>query len=366
MKIECVKEKLYGVTSKAERVTGKGLTLPVLSCLLLEVKNNSLHIKATNLDIGIEMNFPVKVTEEGTVCVSGLVLNSFLSNLYTDKNIILETVKENLKITTSKTSIVLKATPHEDFPTIPQVTEGTSFVVEIEEFLKGLTAVWYSSSTSTMKPELSSIYIYQEDDSIVFVATDSFRLAEKRIKTKKTKDFGTILLPFKNVSEILKVFEDVKGPVSIEVNKNQISFASEGIYLTSRVVDGVFPDYKQIIPKKNTTQVILLKQDFVNALKISNVFSDAFRQINMKVDVSNKIFQIKTKNMDVGESTTELDAAVSGESIEINFNYKYIMDCFQSVASDSVSLEFSALNRPMIIRGISDKSFTYLVMPMNK
>lgn len=366
MRIECVKEKLQEAVNKAERVTGKNLTLPVLACLRMEAKNNSFSIKATNLDIGVEMTFPVKVEEEGIIAVPGNILNNFLSNLYSDANIILETIKGNLKITGGKTSILLKAAPHDDFPTIPKVIAGSSFTVEIEEFLKGLTSVWYSSSTSTMKPELSSVYIYHEDDSLVFVATDSFRLAEKRMKTKKTKDFGTILIPFKNVSEILRVFEGISGPVSVEVNKNQISFSSEGIYLTSRVVDGVFPDYKQIIPKKSTTSVILLKQDFVNTLKISNIFSDAFRQINMKVDVQKKSFEIKTKNADVGESVSELSAALSGGNIEINFNYKYIMDCFQSIASDSVSLEFSEMNRPMIIRGVSDKSFTYLVMPMNK
>ncbi|MDD5050592.1 MAG: DNA polymerase III subunit beta [Candidatus Pacebacteria bacterium] len=366
MKIECTKEKLFGAVSKAEKISGKHLTLPVLSCILLEAKKNALYVRATNLDVGVEISFPVKVDEEGIVAVSGSVLSGFLSNLYTDKNIKLETIKGNLSLTGGKTSITIKSLPHEDFPTIPKIQDGTVFHLESTDLLKGLTSVWYASGTSSMKPELSSVYMYAEDDSLVFVATDSFRLAEKRIKTKKPKDFSHVLIPFKNVLEIVRIFEEVKGEITVEANKNQISFSAEGIYLTSRVVDGVFPDYKQIIPKKFGTEVILLKQDLVNTLKISNIFSDSFRQVHMKADPKKEVFEVQTKNADVGESISSPEAALTGEPIEINFNFKYIMDCFQSIDADSVSLEFSALNRPMVMRGVADRSFTYLVMPMNK
>ncbi len=366
MKIECIKEKLYGAVSKAEKISGKHLTLPVLSCILLEVKNNILYVRSTNLDVGVEISFPVKADEDGIVAVSGAVLSGFLSNLHTDKNIKLETVKGNLSVVGGKTSITIKSLPYEDFPTIPKISDGTTFHLDSRDLLKGLTSVWYASGTSSMKPELSSVYMYVEDDSLVFVATDSFRLAEKKVKTKKPKDFAHILIPFKNVLEIVRIFEEVSGEIVVEANKNQISFSADGIYLTSRVVDGVFPDYKQIIPKKFASEVILLKQDLVNALKISNLFSDSFRQVHMEVDPKKKLFEIQTKNADVGESVSSPEAAITGEDIAINFNFKYIMDCFQSIDADSVSLEFSALNRPMVIRGIGDRSFTYLVMPMNK
>ncbi len=366
MKLECTKEKLWAAVSKAEKIAGKHLTLPVLSCILLEAKNNLLSVKATNLDVGVEIAFSVKIEEEGTIAIPGGILSGFLSNLHTDKNIKLETVKGNLFVSSAKTAITIKSVPHEDFPTIPRIADGTTFPIDAGDLLKGLTSVWYSSGTSSMKPELSSVYMYADEDALVFVATDSFRLAEKRIKTKKPKDFSHILIPFKNVIEVTRIFEDTKGEIQVHVNKNQISFSTEGVYFTSRVVDGVFPDYKQIIPKKFGTEVILLKEDLVNALKISNIFSDAFRQVHMNVNPPKKLFEIQTKNADVGESTTSPEAAMTGDALEINFNYKYIMDCFQSIDVDSISLEFVALNRPMVIRGVSDRSFTYLVMPMNK
>ena len=136
--------------------------------------------------------------------------------------------------------------------------------------------------------------------------------------------------------------------------------------MVSRVIDGVFPDYKQILPKEEKTKVLLLKQDLINSLKISNIFSDSFNQMNISIKKGDKIIKIKTKNNNIGENTNKIEANIEGEDIEVNFNYKYIIDCLPSIISDSVSLSFNGINKPLVIRGTSDKTFTYLVMPMNR
>lgn len=368
MKIECIQEKLKEAVGYADRISNKNATLPVLACLLFDAsQKNQLTIKATNLDLGIEMVVPVKTVEGGVIAIPSHTINSFLINSTSDeKGITLETDHSNLKIKTTHNSGLIKVSPHEDFPSIPKVSNEKSFSLNSADFVKGLRSVWYSSSISSIKPELSSVYVYCEGDFVVFVATDSFRLAEKKIKIKKTGDFGQILLPHKNIPEIIKVLESINDEVMINLDKNQISFSYKGIYLISRVIDGTFPDYKQIIPKTTSTEVIVLKQDFVNTLKLSNVFSDKFNQINIKVDPSSKKCQIRTKNNDVGENTTMLDSTITGEAVDINFNYKYIIDCLQSIDSDSVSLVFSGLNKPVVITPVSDTSFRYIVMPMNR
>lgn len=164
----------------------------------------------------------------------------------------------------------------------------------------------------------------------------------------------------------MRVLENINDEVEVSLDKNQISFSYKGIFLISRVIDGVFPDYKQIIPKSSSTEVTVLKQDLVNALKLSNIFSDKFNQVNIKINPNSKLCEIRTKNNDVGENVSSLDAAITGEALEINFNYKYIIDSFQSIDSDSVTLSFSGLNKPLIINPVSDPSFRYLVMPMNR
>ena len=366
MKVECLKEKFCSAVSKVEKITGKNMTLPVLSCILIEARENSLFLRATNLDLGIEIKVPAKVHTSGVVAVPGSVLNGFLSNLSDDSSLFLEESNGNFQIKNKENQALIKSQSSEDFPTIPQIKDGRSHEINSGDFVRGLKSVCYSASLSGIKPELSSVYLYTEDDFLFFVATDSFRLAEKKIKIKKISDFGQILIPLKNVLDLLKIIGDEKDVLNINFNKNQISFEYRDVYIVSRVIDGVFPDYRQIIAKEFKTEVIVLKQDLVGVLKISNIFSDSFNQINIKVSKTEKILEFKTKNSNVGENINRLSCTVEGEDIEINFNYKYIIDCFASIEADTVSLSFNGLNRPMVIRGVSDKNFTYLVMPMNR
>ena len=366
MNIECIKEKLSYAVGKAERITGKNITLPILSCLLLEADSSTLTIKATNLDIGIEISIPVKVIKPGKVAVSGSVLYNFISNITNDKNITLEVSSGNLKVSTNHSQSIIKAFPVDDFPNIPRIEDKKPFTFNVPYLIKGLKSVMYSSSVSTIRPVLSSVLVLSEEDSVVFAATDSFRLSEKKVPVKKHKEFSQILIPFRNIGEIIRTLEDIKDDVEVYLTENQIAFSHQDIYITSRVIDGAFPDYKQIIPKEVKTEVVVLKQDFVSSLRISNIFADKFSQVIFHVSPKEKMFRITTKNMDVGENVNTLDAVIKGEELTISFNYKYIIDCFQSIDSDSVSLSFSSTNKPMIIRGVSDKSFLYLVMPMNK
>ncbi len=366
MNIECIKEKLSYAIAKAERVTSKNITLPVLSCILLEASNSTLTIKATNLDLGIEITLPVKVVTPGKIAVSGSVLYNFITNITNDKNIKLETIDGNLKVSTKHSESIIKAFPVDDFPNIPKVSSDKPFTFNAPNLIKGFKSVMYSASNSTIRPVLSSILLHSEDDSVVFVATDSFRLGEKRVNVKKHKEFNQILIPFKNVGEIIRTLEDIKEDVSVFLNENQIAFSYNDIYITSRIIDGSFPDYKQIIPKETKTEVTVLKQDLVSALRISNIFSDKFSQVVFTIKPKEKLFRITTKSMDIGENINNLDVVAKGDDLTISFNYKYIIDCFQSVEADSVSLTFFYQSKPMVIRGVGDKSFLYLVMPMNK
>ena len=366
MKIECTKSKIAEAVSKAEKITGKNLTLPVLSCILIEAKGNEATIRSTNLDLGIEIVIPVKVHEEGTIAIPGSILNSFLTQSAGDKNVILETLEGNVKVTSESGMTVIKSLPSEDFPTIPRIHGEKEFKVSAKELIRGVKAVWYSSATSSMKPELSSVYIYADNDGLIFVATDSFRLAEKKVKMKNLQDFGSILIPVKNIPEIMRILEGAQSEVDMTISKNQISFSFAGVYLTSRVVDGIFPDYKQIIPKEFKTHVTVLKQDVISALKVATIFSDKFNKLSVKAHPSEKAFEFSTRNADVGESINKIESVLDGDDLDINFNYRYITDCFQSLEADSMSFDFNGLTRPLIIKGISDSSFTYLVMPINK
>ncbi len=365
MKIECIKEKLSAAISKAEKITNKNGTLPVLSCIMLETKNQNLIIRSTNLDSAFEIEIPAKSTIPGKVAVPGVIFSSFISSLK-EKSVTLETKDGNLLITTEHYQTTIKAFSHEDFPNIPRIETQEHFFVPAKAFLKALRCVSYSASVSSVKPELASVYIYSEAGFLVFVSTDSFRLAEKRLKLKETKDMEPIVVPIKNVNDIVKIFDDSEDDIVVASEKNQISLSTKSMYFVSRLVDAPFPDYQEIIPKKFTTETTLLKQDLVDSLKTLSVFSDKFNQANMKIVPSKKSFVLSSKANDVGESQSIIDAAVSGEDIDMNFNHRYISECLQSIDSDALSLSFSGATKPLVVRGVSDSSFTYLVMPMNR
>lgn len=366
MKFICSKEKLQNIIAKAERISGKNSTLPVLSCVILETKGNNLIVRATNLDVGIENTVAVKVESEGIVAVPGAIFLQYLSNISNDENIAVEMVNKNILLTSSKNEATVKTIPHDDFPTIPKVESDKKCKISANSLIHGLKSVWYSASISSMKPELASVYLYPKDSSLMFVATDSFRLAEKRIDVKEIDSFESVLVPFRNVSEIIRIFDGVVGDIEVIFDDGQIAFIYDGLYLVSRIVDGSFPDYKQIIPKDNITEVTVLKQDLIQALKLSNVFSDKFNQIHMTIRPDDKIFEIDSKNVDKGENKNNVEATLRGEPVEINFNHRYLGDAFSSINSESVVLMFNGSNRPMVMRGVNDNSFMYLVMPLNR
>lgn len=365
MKIECSIDKIKKALSSVDRVTGKNLTLPVLSSILWVAENNNLKLRATNLNLGVEISIPAKIEKEGIIAVKGDILSSLFSNIQDDHSVKFELIENNLSIKTKRNSILLKSIPSDDFPTIP-IIKGEEIIIPNNKFIDGIKSVYYSSAISEIKPEIGSVYIYPEDDMLVFVATDSFRLAEKKVRIKQKLSFNGILIPFKNIIEIIKILDGINDDLKITIQKNQISFSLNNIYLTSRIIDGSFPDYKQIIPKIPTTKIIVLKQDLLSSLRVSNIFSDKFNQITLNINPKKKIFEIESRNSDIGENKSLVEGALSGEDVSANFNYKYVLDCFQSIDNDSLSLELSGNNKAMIIKGIGDPSFLYLVMPMNR
>jgi DNA polymerase-3 subunit beta len=366
MKIECIIEKIKERVIQAERITGKNLSLPILGFVMLIAEKKSLKIRSTNLDLGVEFTIPAKVEKEGCVVVSGSVLSGIFSGLFAGKNVTLELVNENLVITTVKNTTLIKSYPVDDFPIIPQVKKGVSITIPAEDFVFGVRSVGYSSAVSDIKPEIASVYMYNLNKKIVFAATDSFRLAEKSIKKREESEFQGVIIPIKNINEIIRVYDGVTQNIKISFDQNQIMFLSDGVCITSRIINGIYPDYKQIIPTKFTTEATTLKEDVVNALKLTNVFTDKFNKVNIKADPKNKTLELSAKNIDVGENMTSIDARIEGDGFDMNFNYKYVLDGFQSIQQDSVVLKYDSEREVLIIRGVSDDSFVYLVKPMNK
>jgi len=367
MKTICEKKELVNALVITEKITGTNPTLPILSCLLLIVKDNILTIRSTNLELGIEVYVPVKSEEDGIVAVPGHIFYNTIQNTQ-DNQISIETQKNTIVIQTKHSKTVLNTQTYEDFPSLPVINKNDVYTLKSIDLIKGINSVVYSASNSTIKPELSSVYIYEHDKKIFFVSTDSFRLAEKAIQVKEKNVLEkSFLLPIRNSIEILRILNQLQNDnVLVKVDKNQISFECNNVFITSRIIDGVFPDYKQIIPKDHISEAIVLKQDLLNVFKKINIFSDKFGQISIDIQPKKKSFVINTNNNNIGQTSDSIDAVIKGEALTMSFNYRYIYDCLNSIQSDSVLLLFTGIGKPLIIKGVSDESFLYLVMPMNK
>ena len=367
MKMSVIKEKLLTAVLIAERITGKKETLPILSCVLFRV-DKELLICATNLEAGVEVRVLGDIGEKGLVAVPSGVLSQTLRSMGGDK-VTLSLGEGNLIIESRGTRTLIKSVPHEEFPTLPGSKKEKPFVVPRERLIDGLQAVSYAASPSMIRPELGSIYVSVKDGVLTCVATDSFRLAEKVIKEGKRggEEDVELLIPLKHALEIIHILEHSSAEeVSMSADESQLTIAADGIRYVSRIVDGVFPNYIEIIPKSFSVEATALKSDFSETLKKARVFAGADQHVGFHVYPKKKVFTATAQSADVGEMSDSIDAAVSGEDIDINFHIGYLADCLPSVKSDSVTLSFSGAGKPLVIRGVSDPSFMCLVMPLNR
>ncbi|MEK7148499.1 MAG: DNA polymerase III subunit beta [Patescibacteria group bacterium] len=366
MNFTCNRDSIQKCVMSADRVTGKNLSLPILNSVFLETNKKSLIIRATNLEVGVEFQIPAEIKSEGSTAIPGSLFYNILASLPDEENITISVSNNVCKIITKTKNITIKGFIPDDFPTIPIITEGESLTISSQNFIHGAKSVLMSAAISDIKPEISSVYIYQNGKSLVFVATDSFRLAEKKINYTGEPFSHGVIVPIKNIIEIIKIFESVNENILFKITKTQISCVSKSVYVTSRVIQGVYPDYEQILPKNSTTEVIILKQDLINTLKLSTLFSDKFNKIQFIVDPAQKKCLITTKNSDIGETEASLTATISGEPIEISLNGKHLFDCLNAITEDSITIQCSGASKPAVIRGVGDKSFTYLTMPLTR
>jgi DNA polymerase III sliding clamp (beta) subunit (PCNA family) len=188
----------------------------------------------------------------------------------------------------------------------------------------------------------------------------------KRIDLIEDIDMKGLMIPVKNVQTLVRILGDEEGDVSVTFSNSQMSFETKNRYCVTRLVDGNYPAYEQIIPTEFGTTVTLLKNDLVGALKTLNIFTDTFHQIDITIDPHEKTVTMTSQHPERGQHTTNLEAVIEGGDLHVRCNAKYVQDCLGSIGTDSVQLKFTVSNKPFIITPVGDTSFQYLVMPLNR
>ena len=366
MHVSVDKQRLSEAIGLMVRVVGKKESLPVLSCILLEARKGELVLRATNLESGVEVHLPAKVDTGGVCAVPALILAQTVRTLRTTQ-VSFEHEDKKLTCRSGASTTTIHTIPHEEFPTIPIPTAGARFTLPRGMFLDGVRSVAYAASVSTIRQEFASIFLTYKDGAVVFAATDSFRLAEKKIHTTVKKQPEDVLIPVKNALDMAHVFEGgADEEIICTIVDSQLHAVLGPVSFVSRVVDASFPSYEAIIPKKTTTEATLLKADLAAVLQKAVIFSGDARQIGFHIYPKKKIFTAAAQHNSIGEMADAVDAAISGEDIDINFNVPFIIDCLQSINTDSVVMKFAGNGKPLTLEGVSDKTFMYLVMPLNR
>ncbi len=365
MEIRISRPQLSQVLELLTRISVKQVTLPVLQCALLKAESDSLILSATNLELSIEVKITCQVIEGGVVAVPALTLLQSVQ-YDTGSELTLRVEEGVLVIESVKTNTSIKAMVAEEFPVLNKV-QGKNFTINRSLFSLGIKTTAFAASVSSIKPELGSVLIQQKkEQALTFVATDSFRLIEKTVAQKGLVFEGGILLPQKNAIEISRICDLLQTDPELVVSDNQcaLSFGEEGVYLTSRLVAGSFPDYEQIIPKEFITKATVLKQDLLKAFRKTSVFLNKYQQVTLAV-VNNSL-TISAQNSEVGHVTDSIEAVVDGDDLTLSFNQQYIFDVLTHISDDSLLLKFAGIGRPLVITGTADKNLRYLVMPMNR
>lgn len=365
MKVETQTEAFAQAVATATRFTEKRPNLPVLSCVLVHADGSRLTVRATNLECGVELVIPAHITSGGTVAVPAGTLSGFLTNAR-GKSITMKMVGEVLKVESERASASIKTVPHEDFPILPRVSAEQSFSVKAQDMVRAIRSVAYCASLSAVKPELQSVLLYGDAGKLLAVATDSFRLAEKQVPLKSGGSVPQLLVPARNAAELMRILDGVSGDIELYYNENQLSTQVGDVYYTSRLLDGAFPNYRQILPKEFATEALVLREDMLSALKSLSIFADKFAQVSVQIDPTHKALLLSSRNPDVGEQISTMQATIEGNPVSISFNGRYLADSLQAITGDSVRLHSNGAGKPMLIKDASDDSFLYLAMPMNR
>ena len=355
-------EAVHIVVRFAEK---KNATLPALSSILIIAGDEGIKMRATNLETGIDLKLNGEVKSEGVVAIPAVLLQQIASSLTTGGDITLEHTGDIISIKSGTGKSSIKTISYDDFPSIPFPENPKNRIVISGVLLRTLfTSIASCASTSTIRPELASIYLSIEGGILTAVATDSFRLAEKKVPLINKGIQGKFLIPAKNALDIAQALPD--EDIIMSFDEHQCAFVSTFGMLVSRLTNAVYPDYRQIIPKESIVEAVVLRKDFETAVKQTTIFSDAFQKVNISFDPKKNSIALFARNTEVGESVETLSAQVSGSALDLSFNHRYLSAVLSLTGAESLSLLAAGIGRPLIIKGVGDTSLLYLVSPMNQ
>ncbi len=370
MKVSCLQENLTRGLQIAGRAVSTRGTLPILSNVLLKTDAGRLKLTATNLEIGINCWVPAKVDDEGATTVPAKLFTDFVNNLPAGPiELSLNVRTKTVHLKSGPYEANLKGLDAEEFPIIPAIPEKPTTRVSQAVLRRMIGEVAFVAATDDSRPVLTGVLTTFDGEQITMAAADPYRLSIRN-GTLLTAVEGKleIIIPAKSLFEVARLLADTDDPVDILVTPNgsQVIFHTDEADLVSRIIEGQFPNYRQVIPASHATRIVVEREELLKATRLASYFArDAANIVRFQVDPANDTpLVVSATAAEVGDNTGRVDATVEGTPTAIAFNSRFVTEALGSLAAPEVALELGGPLAPGVLKIVGDESYLHVVMPL--
>lgn len=372
MKIEVLREKLNQAVSIVSRTAIKSASLPILEGVMIKADDNTVQFLATDLEVGIMVSALAKISKGGQAVVPARIISA-LGKLMGGDKVSLDLTKNTLVIKDDDNETSLQTLEADDFPVIPEPNEDFSVEINGSELSKGLSQVVDCASTSQSRPEISGVYLKLSGDQLTIAATDSYRLAQKNISlSTKVKKDREMILPAKAANHLIGIIGESGNPIKLSGDDNQVKFSvtlgesplNLEIDMVSRLIEGTYPRYQEVIPQKPSVKIRVDRHDFIGKIKAASLLSDQTYEVRLSTQAEEGRLKIEARSSRVGEFKSSLVAEIEGGETEVAFNGRFLSDALLNLSGSDAQLGLTDSDKAALIRSGDDQSYLYVLMPI--
>lgn len=367
MKFTCTQENLARGLSAVSRVASKSAVLAILNNVLIIAEDGRVQLQTTNLELAISVTIRAKVEKPGRYTAPSRLLTEFIS-LLGNERVTLELAEGGLRVVSGHTQTTIKGSPAEDFPVLPTHDTTTETTIPATTLRAALEGTTFAAANDESRPEISGALISLSGTTGVIVATDSYRLAEQRLTTLSPVSADRkVILPSRAAEELLRLAPNDDTVVTIKLGDDQARFLLPDTEIVSRVIEGQYPDYQQIIPTSWTTKITCDREELLANVRATSLFCKAgINDITVAIDPTEKQIRLSAANSQLGEHAASVDATIDGQAISSVFNFRYLSDGIQSLGGSTTTIELQDQNAPAVLRNPDRKDALYLLMPIRQ
>jgi DNA polymerase-3 subunit beta len=364
MELSVTQENLSKALTSASRVASSKTQLPILSNILLRTDGNRLLVAATNLEIATTQYIGSKVIKPGAITVPARLITEFLSNLPKD-SVDLKVVNDNLHISSGSYKSIINGVIADEFPELPTINEDSSiqYSIGVEDFKQAVSQTIITTSSDSTRPVLTGVFWHSHEGQLYLAGTDGYRLSERRLVD--TKSELAAIIPTSTLQEVLRVINDDSAEIDILFDDTQVRFRVDESEIISRLIDGNFPDYRQLIPNKSETNIVINKNDFVRIAKIAGLFArESGGSVTITANKDTSTLSVHSVASQLGENTSDIKADIDNDG-QITLNSRYINEALSVIDGDVIEFSFSGKLAPSILQSkTKDSNYYHVIMPL--